>query len=65
MNLKRDIKLSDLDVASLNRSSYGTTIHAIKFGEGAEERIPWMVKLASQSGGKYLYVDSRGLSGRR
>ncbi len=60
-----DISLSDLDLAGLSRTSYGTTIHAIKFGEGAEERIPWMVKLAGQNGGKYLYVDSRGFSGRK
>ncbi len=60
-----DISLSDLDLAGLSRTSYGTTIHAIKFGEGAEERIPWMVKLASQNGGKYVYVDSRGFSGRK
>ncbi len=60
-----DISLSDLDLASFSRDSYGTTIHAIKFGEGAEERVPWMVKLAGQNGGKYLYVDSRGLSERK
>jgi Ca-activated chloride channel family protein len=60
-----DISLSDADLASLSRTSYGTTIHAIKFGEGAEERIPWMVKLAGQNGGQYVYVDSRRFSQRR
>jgi hypothetical protein len=60
-----DITMSDADLAALSRASYGTTIHAIKFGEGAEERIPWMVKLASQNSGKYLYVDTRGFAERR
>jgi hypothetical protein len=60
-----DISLSDLELAAFSRASYGTTIHAIKFGEGAEERIPWMLKLAKDNGGKYLYVDSRGFSERK
>jgi hypothetical protein len=59
-----DIVLSDAQLAGLSRSNRGGTIHAIKFGEGAEERIPWMVKLAGHNGGKYLYVDTRGFDGR-
>jgi hypothetical protein len=57
-----DISLSDAELAGISRASYGTTIHAILFGEGAEERVPWMVKLASQNGGKYLYVDTRAFA---
>jgi hypothetical protein len=57
-----DISLSDAELTGLSRASYGSTIHAILFGEGAEERVPWMVKLASQNGGKYVYVDTRSFA---
>jgi hypothetical protein len=59
-----DIGLSSAELGILRQSNKGASIHVIKFGEGAEERIPWLVKLTEQNSGEYRYVDVRALRGR-
>jgi hypothetical protein len=54
-----DIALTDAELTTLQRQSYGTAVHAVLFGEGAEVRVPWMLKLSSQNGGQYRYIDTR------
>lgn len=59
-----DISLPDAELGILRRNNKGASIHVIKFGEGAEERVPWLVKLAEQNSGEYRYVDVRDVRGR-
>jgi hypothetical protein len=50
------------EIARLNR---GTVIHAIEFGVGpATGTVNFMVKLAQQSGGRYVYMDVTQLPNR-
>jgi Ca-activated chloride channel family protein len=54
-----DIFLSDSELGILRRMNSGASIHVIKFGEGAEERVAWLVKLCRDNAGQYRYVDTR------
>jgi hypothetical protein len=54
-----DISLSETELGIIRRMNRGASIHVIKLGEGAEERVPWLVKLARDNAGQYQYVDVR------
>jgi hypothetical protein len=51
-------KLSQADLARINRLAAGITIHAIEFGSGPQpEADNFLVQIAQQNGGTHQYVD--------